>query len=74
MMDWLELAKEYYDNVVDVQVKELDDDKVCLIITRGTVMPEIILQKTLDKVKGICYTMCSKESKTRKGKTKKEVD
>ena len=74
MMDWIKLAEEYYDNVVGVQVKELEDDKVSLIITRGTVIPEIILQKTLDKVKGVCYTMCSKESKTRKGKTKKEVD
>lgn len=73
-MDWWKLAEEYYDNVVAVQVKELEDGKVSLIITRGTEMPEIILQKTLDKVKGLCYTKCSKESKTRKGKTKKEVD
>jgi hypothetical protein len=73
-MDWWKLAEEYYDNVVAVQVKELEDGKVSLIITRGIEMPEIILVKTLDNVKGMCYTKYSKEKKTRKGKSKKEVD
>lgn len=66
-----DLVKDLYDNVVDIETEELPDGTVKVVITRGVKMPEIYLQKTLDKVKGLCYTIV-KEDKTRpKGKSKK---
>ena len=66
-----DLVKDLYDNVVDSGTEELPDGTIKVIITRGVKLPEIYLQKTLDKVKGLCYTIVKEDKTKPKGKTKK---
>lgn len=69
-----EFVESLYDNVVAISVKEVDGD-FRVTVTRGVEMPEIILHKTLDKVKGLCYTIVTEDKTKPKGKRKqKEVD
>lgn len=69
-----EFVESLYDNVVAISVKEVDGD-FRVTVTRGVEMPEIILHKTLDKVKGLCYTIVKEDKTKPKGKRKqKEVD
>lgn len=67
-----EFVESLYDNVVAISIKEVDGD-FRVTVTRGVEMPEIILHKTLDKVKGLCYTIV-KEDKPKGTRKQKEVD